>query len=391
MKVIHILWSGRPGGKERAVYHLARSQLGSSRFQPAVAFGQADGFYVDKLRELDCPVVDLAMRRGGDLFRIPSLVAKLKPYDIHHFHSAETTIMLGSVLCRKVKRLYTHRGGIPSSAASKQIGYRMVGLLLRHFFHGLAGNTRHATIAGSLLTRISQSRWSVTYNGMDFSQLEPKTNQSVVAARHGLKPGSMTIIGTSANLRALKRNELLLQACSALPKDRFQLLIVGDGPDRPRLETFARQLNLERNTVFAGMQEHIGDYLALMDVFVLASGRQESFGNSAVEAMSVGLPTLVFQDGGGLPEHIQNDRTGFVVGSVDELAAMLGRLLADPEQRKEVGRNAARYVRETYSLESMVRRYNAFYEQALNLNGGPLQARTISKTPTAQTKVETQP
>lgn len=368
MEVIHILWSGRIGGKERAVYQLARSQMAHSTFRPAVAFGQAEGFYVDKFRELGCPVVDLGMRRGADVWRIPSIARKLKPFAIHHFHSAEGPIMLGSALCRGATRFYTHRGGIPAASLAKRGKYRLIGLLLRTFFHGLSANTRHATLSGSLLTGIPQARWSVTYNGMDFSLLDPKEPRAVVAAQHGLQLGAKAIIGTSANLRAWKRVELLLQACSALPKDRFQILIVGDGPDRPRLEQIAKQLGLENNTVFAGMHQHIGDYLALMDIFVLPSGPQESFGNSAVEAMAVGLPTIVFQDGGGLPEHIQNGQTGIVVSSAEELAAELGTLLGNPDQRKQVGRKATQHVREAYSLESMVRRYDTLYHSVKALS-----------------------
>lgn len=365
MDVVHILWSGRIGGKERAVYQLVRSQLMKSVFRPAVAFGQAEGLYADRFRELGCPVVDLRMRRGGDVLRLPYIAAKLKPFRLHHFHSAEGAIMLGSSFCRGVTRLYTHRGGIPARNTAKRVSYRLLGLLLRGCFHGFAGNTQHAAICGSVLTGVPRSEWTVTYNGVDFSQLDPGEPKAVVAARQGLEPAAMTIIGTSANLRALKRNELLFEACSRLPRDLFRLLIVGDGPDRPRLEGLARQLGLERNTVFTGMQRHVGDYLTLMDIFVLASGPQESFGNSAVEAMGVGLPTIVFRDGGGLPEHIKDGQTGFVVDSVDELASRLRMLLDDADQRKAVGRKAAQYAREAYSLESMVRRYDEFYVQVL--------------------------
>lgn len=361
MQVIHILWSGRIGGKERAVYQLVRSQLLHSSLQPAIAFGQAQGHYVAMFRELGCPVVDLAMRRGGDLLRIPSIAAKLKPFAIHHFHSAEGPIMMGSAFCQGATRLYTHRGGIPSASIRKSGGYRMIGVLLRMCFHGLSANTKHATKSACMLTGIPEARWNVTYNGMDFSMLEPKEPQMAVAARHGLQPGEKTIIGTSGHLRALKRLDLLLHACSKLPCEKFQLLIVGDGPDRMRLEQITKELRLEANTIFTGMQTDIGDYLRLMDIFVLTSGPQESFGNSAVEAMAVGLPTLVFQDGGGLPEHIQHGQTGFVVGSVEDLASELGNLLANSDHRKIIGQNAQNYVHEKYSLEAMASSYETFY------------------------------
>jgi glycosyltransferase involved in cell wall biosynthesis len=200
---------------------------------------------------------------------------------------------------------------------------------------------------------------------MDFALLQPEEPRERVAARHEMQLSGKSVIGTSAHLRAWKRTELLIQACAGLPRDHFQLLIVGDGPDRARLEQITKGLGLESDTVFAGMQKHVGDYLAVMDVFVLPSGPQESFGNSAVEAMAVGLPTIVFRDGGGLIEHIEDGQTGFLVGSANELTDRLRSLLADPNLRKEIGLKAARHVRETYTLEAMVRRYDAIYSRAL--------------------------
>jgi glycosyltransferase involved in cell wall biosynthesis len=88
-----------------------------------------------------------------------------------------------------------------------------------------------------------------------------------------------------------------------------------------------------------------------MDVFCLPSTGLESFGNAAVEAMAVGLPTVVFADGGGLVEHIDDGETGFVVSDQQELEDTLRRLLADVELRRRVGDRARGVVRRRYSLE----------------------------------------
>ena len=361
MDVIHILWSGEIGGKERAVYQLVRHQIGHSRFTPAVAFCQAHGPYVQKVRELGCTIVDLQMRSGADITALPAIISKLRPYHLHHFHSAEPTVMLGSSLCRGAKRFYTHRGGQPSFNLRQRLKYRFLGLLLRSHFAGLSANTRHATFSGSCLTGIPVQRWTVTYNGMDFRLLEPKVDPGVIAGAHGLLPNQRTIIGTTAHLRSWKRIEYLLQACATLPKTEFQILIVGDGPDRGRLETIAHSLGLGSNTVFAGMQTDIGAYLAVMDIFVLPSGPQESFGNSAIEAMAVGLPTVVFSDGGGLPEHVQDAHTGYVVDSVGELSSRLNQLLSNPDLRTTLGETAATHIQSTYDLNAMTSCYDAFY------------------------------
>jgi glycosyltransferase involved in cell wall biosynthesis len=239
-------------------------------------------------------------------------------------------------------------------------GYLFVGIILRTFFKALSANSRHAALAGSLLTHIPLSRWSVAYNGMDFCLLDSKE-----PTEHGLRFNGKTVIGTSGHLRSLKRIDLLLKACTGLPRDSFHLLIVGDGPDRARLERIAHELDIENNTTFAGMQEDVVNYLAMMDIFVLPSGPQESFGNSLVEAMAVGLAAVIFRDGGGLVEHIQNGQTGYIVDHIDELSKRLRILLDDPILRRQVGQNASRHVRATYTLESMVRRYDEIYHQML--------------------------
>jgi glycosyltransferase involved in cell wall biosynthesis len=201
---------------------------------------------------------------------------------------------------------------------------------------------------------------------LDFTSLGSRGSIDDVAARNGLQPDKKTIIGTTANLRELKRIELLLEACAGLEPESYQVLIVGDGPDRQRLMTISRDLGIHNRTIFTGMQKNVADYLAAMDIFVLPSGPRESFGNSIVEAMAVGLPAVVFADGGGLVEHVDDGKTGFIVNSVGELSDRLRCLMKEPSLRAELGQNAAAHVRNKYTLENMVRQYDRVYELALS-------------------------
>src|SRR5262249_23759449 len=150
------------------------------------------------------------------------------------------------------------------------------------------------------------SRWRTVYNGIDFSMLRPLRPRKHVASEVGLPLDDCVVIGTSAHLRDWKRVDLLIHACSKLEPASYRLLIVGDGPVRNELEALSKEMGIDSRTIFTGMKEHVGDYLQLMDIFVLPSSSAESFGNSAVEAMSQGLPTVVFSDGGGLTEHVQH-------------------------------------------------------------------------------------
>jgi glycosyltransferase involved in cell wall biosynthesis len=196
--------------------------------------------------------------------------------------------------------------------------------------------------------------------------------KEVVARHHGVPSDGRPVIGTSANLRAWKRIDLLLQACAQIKDLSFAVLIVGDGPDRGRLEGLTDHLCLRPRTIFPGKQEHVADYLNLMDIFVLPSNSEESFGNSVVEAMAMGLPSIIFRDGGGLNEHVKEGRTGFAVQTTDELAERLRQLIANPALRQRLGRAASASVRAKYGLEVMTRRYDALYFSALAKRGsGP--------------------
>jgi len=333
-KVLHILWSGCIGGAARAVYQLVQSQMKNSKFVPAVAFAQGRGYYYEETKKLGCEVIDLGLRSDRNIFNVWRVKGILHQFQIHHFQSAEITLMLASILCKGAVRVYTHRGGSFNYPWRKKLRYRIAGCYLRHRSHSLCGNTHHACSSAAQLFGIEAERWQVTYNGIDSSLLKPLRSKEEVAREVNLPLDGATVIGTSGHLRAWKRLELLLRACSLLPHESSWLLVVGDGPVKNELQALSHELRIADRMIFTGMKEHIGDYLASMDVFVLASIGLESFGNSVVEAMSFGIPPIVFHDGGGLLEHVQDGQNGYVVFSVDELAARLRGLTLSPKSRR---------------------------------------------------------
>jgi len=146
--------------------------------------------------------------------------------------------------------------------------------------------------------------------------------------------------------------------------------VIGDGPDRRRLELLAQRSLVSDRIHFVGMQPQIGDWLSALDVFVLPTGPEESFGNAAVEAMAAGLPTIVFRDSPALTEHVIDRETGFVVGTPGELAERVQELIDDGRLRKRVGAAAAEFALRRYSMERMVDRFEAIYASALEARVG---------------------
>ena len=113
-----------------------------------------------------------------------------------------------------------------------------------------------------------------------------------------------------------KNHEVLLRAFAGGPAQRSQLLLVGPGELRLRLERLTKALNLRRRVHFLGLQDDIPPILASSDALVLSSVRQ---GNplAGMEAMAAGLPVVATRVD-GVPELIENGRQGLLVHSGDQ-------------------------------------------------------------------------
>ena len=358
-RILHVLWHMDIGGAERALYQLVREQR--RKGIPAdILLGSHAGFYGEKARECGAEVTELGQKHNLDMSVARRVSALLERYDLIHFHGAELGLMRMASRVKNLRRYYTHRGGIFAYPPKQRLRYMVAGYYLRRRFDRLSGNTDQGAEAAALLFGIPRARILTTYNGIDFSLLDPMRTPREVIEEIGDPGEGVVKIGTSANLRDWKRIELLVEAMAGLGGG-VHCYIIGDGPSRAALERQVAKLGLTSSVTFTGKKEHIGDYLQVLDIFVLPSGPEESFGNSAVEAMGVGLPTIVFTDGGGLPEHIEHGKTGYIVDDLNDLIRTLQRLVGDAAERARTGALARQTIRARYSLDAMVERYARMY------------------------------
>jgi hypothetical protein len=182
------MWRGDVGGAERAVYQLVRDQMRDPAMVPAMLFAQRGGLYWEWAQKLGCTIITLDLPSGRALTSIPRIAAAMRPFDLHHFHSAELLLMLASLMCRKARRVYTHRGGLINYPLKKRAQYMLVGVMLRFFFHALSGNTRHGARCGAKLYRLPRSKFQVTYNGLEFDLLEPSAPPTKYGRNWDSKP-----------------------------------------------------------------------------------------------------------------------------------------------------------------------------------------------------------
>ena len=152
-----------------------------------------------------------------------------------------------------------------------------------------------------------------------------------------------------------------------------RLVIVGDGPERASLERLAATTEVASHVHFRGRvsDEELRQAYASADVFVLPSvldQRQDTEGLGVVllEAMNYGVP-VVASNIGGITDIVQHESTGLLVppGDEDALAKALTALLENPELSRSLGQGGARLLRETFSWDRIVDRWDAVYKRVI--------------------------
>lgn len=169
------------------------------------------------------------------------------------------------------------------------------------------------------------------------------------------------IIGSLGRLSPEKGYDVLVRALALL--DGVRLVLVGDGPARADLLALAQDLGISDRLEITGWKEKARDYLRGFDVFALPS-RFEALPLAVPEAMLAGLP-VVATNVGSLSEAVLDDKTGLLIPPGDEntLAHALRSLLEDPARRRRMGESGLRHARESFTIEAMVRSYQALYEE----------------------------
>lgn len=177
-------------------------------------------------------------------------------------------------------------------------------------------------------------------------------------------------LGTLAGLRPVKNLPRLVRAFAGLPEP-WQLVIVGDGPEREVIREEALRLDIAHRVHLPG---HIGDpakVVGLFDLFALSSD-SEQFPISVVEAMAAGL-AVVSPNVGDVVPMLSDANRPFIAPAGDEagFAANLARLAGDASLRKSVGDANRALAEAEYDEKTMVDRYRALYARAMGLSRFP--------------------
>lgn len=364
--ILHVHGSFSLGGKEARAVRLmniwgARARHSIVSADPA-AMGARDA--IESQVPADFPdSPPMAGRPGYARFR--NISNYLKNFDLiltYNWGAMDAVMAhrLSRSLSEKMPPLIHHEDGFnadESGGLKRQRNlYRR--LALRHAHGMVVPSVRLEGIARTVWKQPA-GRLHLIRNGIDVARYaQPPAPDAIPGLVR--TPGKL-LVGTLAGLRAVKNIPRLVRAVAA-HRDRLQLVVVGEGPERDAILAEAATHGLD-DIHMAGFMDRPWRFVGLFDIFALSSD-SEQFPISLVEAMAAGAPAASM-DVGDVANMVAPENRPFVVPDEAGLAAALGALAGDADLRARLGAANRQRAQRDYAEQDMVNAYARLYGEAL--------------------------
>ncbi len=362
------------GGSEKQLFLLA-SSLNSKFFRPMVVQLSPNDLALSKpmTREIaqifHLPTKKFYSLHGIYQFYRLSRLAKKNNVDIIHTFFEKSEVM---------GWFATRLAGIPIWVTSRRdLGFKRKRIYDRIFSLTSKDCKKCIANCNAVKERVIQQenlppdKIEVIYNGLDLSEYQQILKTKPLREELGVVNGA-PVVGLIANFNfEIKGHIYFLGSAKKIlekvPDAKF--VLVGDGPLRPRYEEVARELNIKKDVYFLGKRADVPTIISNLDVSVLSS-TNEGFSNVIMESMAAGKP-VVATNVGGSKEMIQDGVTGYLVPPSDSqsMANAIINLLRNPEKAMAMGVAGREVVKEKFTVETMVKKYEELYFSLLKNKG----------------------
>lgn len=342
-----------------------------------------------ELRRRGIDIVLYVMERGGPLES--ELIAHGVPIEgtgRGFLHWPRATIQLARFLRRErpdIIHFFLPRPYIYGSLAAELVGHRrrimsrrsLANYMARHpaahaierALHrrclGLIGNSQ-AVVEQLTVECGDVQKVGLLYNGVHIPDPATPAGRRRTRQRLQILEQAVTLV-VVANLIPYKGHRDLIEALAlvheAMPLP-WSLLVIGrDEGIGGELKDRARALGLADHIIWLGEQVEVDEFLHASDIFVLPS-REEGFSNALLEAMAVGVPVIATAVGGNR-DAVMDDESGLLVqpGNPSALGEAILKLAVDSALQARLGASARQRVRDYFSLDACVTRYEALYRE----------------------------
>jgi glycosyltransferase involved in cell wall biosynthesis len=314
------------------------------------------------------PIIELnpLKKRGRCLNIIPTLLKLIRKESIGLIHShLHRANMYGRILAKIT--------GIPVIASIHNT-YPTQKWIRRLINWYLARYTTKITVGSKDVQHdviqydgVSESLIEIVPNSVDLSRSNSVLTKQQARERLGLAD-DLLVLGTVGRLVKQKGHCYLIDALRHLDYNGIKphLLLIGGGREELTLKRQVAKNGLQGQVHFLGTRNDLGDLFRAMDIFVMPS-LWEGLSLAMLSAMAAKLP-IVATSVGGVHEVLGNDKYGLVVppASIELLADAIKLYASNKDLSCRIAERGSQRVREYYSDETMVARFQEIYEEALS-------------------------
>lgn len=367
-KVMHVVNQLAVGGTEKNVLKVATKLTEGLEHCVCCIRGADVSLVADELRPEQ--VIALNLPKAPFSFFVPKLVRAIrecKPDIVHSRNWGAIESVLAARLAGVPVAIHSEHGYEVNSIARTPLRQRWMRRLVVATADAVFTVSRelrdfHAKEAG-----VPEKRVRVLYNGVDTQRFSPNPIvREQTRAALGLSPRDF-VIGAVGRMVPIKDYDTLIKAAAALHGKNltFKLLLLGDGPELPRVRELAQNLIGAGGFISLGRCKNVPEVLTAMDVFVQTS-LNEGMSNTILEAMATGLPVVVTRVGGNA-EIVEEGKTGWMFrpGDAEHLSEIILGISTDVETRQVSGQAARQRVQDKFSDERMLENYRELYVELL--------------------------
>lgn len=200
----------------------------------------------------------------------------------------------------------------------------------------------------------------VINHGIDLDKFNPARYNRVQARRQMHIPDSVPVLIFIGRLEEDKNPDMVLDLLKALDTPNTEVLFVGDGSQREKLEKRAKSI-FSQQVKFLGTVPDAGVYLAVSDILIQPS-RSESFSLAVVEAMAMGVVPVAFKID-SLPEIIGSGELVAPYGDIDAMKNIVANLIADTKHRAELSKFVQTRARKLFDIKRMQTETKKFFKE----------------------------
>jgi sugar transferase (PEP-CTERM/EpsH1 system associated) len=366
LRVLHVVPRLGLGGTEHGVLKVLAG-LGDDQFEHRIC--AVRGMDASFVRGMNVAVrtYSAASAKSGfqfPLFRLIRIMKEFRPHIVHTRNFGALEAICAARLARVPVAIHSEHGYELEILGGLPIRRRILCRALFPMADAVFAVTRELSLYHSRQSWLPAGAFRVIHNGVSTERFAPRHMDAAEIRNQLGIPTERFVIGSVGRLVPIKDHLTLLRAVEVVLRRRkdVHVLLVGDGPERAKLEEYAAASpELTGHVTFCGASGRIPELMNAMQVFVLPS-ICEGMSNTILEAMASGLPLVVTRAGGN-PELVVDGSIGFLFPPSDfpALAQHLEMLAESPDLRRSFGEAARLRAVEQFSLERMIRSYRDLY------------------------------